>query len=43
MIKDLYTGVFELAVSAEKMLSFRSNGELDLESDSKYCPNEYCT
>ena len=23
MIKDLYTGVFELAVSAEKMLSFR--------------------
>jgi PhoH-like ATPase len=43
MIKDLYTGVFEMAVSPEKMLSFRSNGELELESDSKYYPNEYCT
>ena len=43
MIKDLYTGVFEMAVGPEKMLSFRSNGELELESDSKYYPNEYCT
>jgi PhoH-like ATPase len=43
MIKDLYTGVFELAVSAEKMLAFRSNGELELEGENKYCPNEYCT
>lgn len=43
MIKDLYTGVFEMAVSAEKMLSFRSNSELDLDPETKYCPNEYCT
>jgi PhoH-like ATPase len=30
MIKDLYTGMFELAVPADKMISFRANGELEL-------------
>jgi PhoH-like ATPase len=43
MIKDLYTGVFDMAVTPERMLSFRSNGELELEPETKYCPNEYCT
>src|SRR5881397_1107741 len=31
MIKDLYTGMFDMAVTPERMLSFRSNGELDLD------------
>src|SRR4030095_15002975 len=43
MIKDLYTGMFELAVPPDKMLAFRSNGEMDLNGGKKYCPNEYCT
>jgi PhoH-like ATPase len=43
MIKDLYTGVFDMAVTPERMLSFRSNGELELDPETKYCPNEYCT
>ncbi len=43
MIKDLYTGMFDMMVSADRMLSFRSNGELELDPDTKYCPNEYCT
>ncbi len=40
-LKDLYSGMFELAIGAEKMLSFRANGELELEG--RYNPNEYCT
>ena len=43
MIKDLYTGTFDLMVSAEKMAAFRSNGELDLDEGAQYFPNEYCT
>lgn len=43
LIKDLYTGMIEVAVSAEKMVSFRSNGELELNGGSQYFPNEYCT
>ena len=42
-IKDLYTGMFDMAVTPERMLSFRSNGELELDPETKYCPNEYCT
>jgi PhoH-like ATPase len=42
-IADLYTGVFELAVSAEKIASFRTNGELELNGGRAYFPNEYCT
>ena len=42
-INDLYTGTFDLAVSAEKMVSYRSNSELDLPAGSSYFPNEYCT
>jgi PhoH-like ATPase len=42
-INDLYTGTFDMAVSAEKMVSYRSNGELDLPAGASYFPNEYCT
>jgi len=42
-IKDLYTGMIEVTVSAEKMASFRANGELELNGGKQYFPNEYCT
>src|SRR4029079_3465332 len=41
--KDLYTGMIEVTVSAEKMASFRANGELVLNGGKQYFPNEYCT
>jgi len=43
LIKDLYTGMIELTVSAEKMAFFRANGELELNGGKQYFPNEYCT
>ena len=43
MIKDLYTGMFDLTVSAEKLAAFRANGELMLDSGMDCFPNEYCT
>jgi PhoH-like ATPase len=43
LIKDLYTGMFDLSVTPEKMLSFRSNSELELNGGKTYRPNEYCT
>ena len=43
LIKDLYTGMIEVTVSAEKMASFRANGELELNGGKQYFPNEYCT
>src|SRR5436190_7694767 len=42
-IKDLYTGMVELAVSSDRMASFRANGELELNGGKQYFPNEYCT
>jgi len=42
LIKDLYTGMFELTVSAEKLAAFRANGELELNGDGPFNPNEYC-
>jgi PhoH-like ATPase len=42
-IKDLYTGMLEVNVTAEKMAAFRSNGELELNGGRQYFPNEYCT
>jgi len=42
-ITDLYTGMVEIPVTAEKMASFRANGELELEPGNGYLPNEYCT
>ena len=43
MIKDLYTGMFDLAVSPDRMVAFRTNSELELDADPKFFPNEYCT
>src|SRR5581483_8143820 len=42
-IKDLYTGMVERMVTAEKMAAFRANGELELNGGAQYFPNEYCT
>jgi PhoH-like ATPase len=42
-IKDLYTGMIEVSVSAEKMAAFRNNSELELNGGNQYFPNEYCT
>ena len=42
-ITDLYTGMFDLTLPAEKIASFRSKGELELPSGKRYLPNEYCT
>src|SRR5438105_2579809 len=41
LIKDLYTGMVELTVSAEKMASFRANSELELNGVKQYFPHEY--
>jgi PhoH-like ATPase len=43
LLTDLYTGMIEITVSAEKMSRFRVEGELDLNGHGKYFPNEYCT
>ncbi len=43
LLKDLYTGTFEWAVPAERMISFRTNGELALNGARSCLPNEYCT
>ncbi len=43
LIKDLYTGMIELMISAEKMAAFRANGEMELNGGAQYFPNEYCT
>ncbi len=43
LIKDLYTGMFEMSVSPERMAAFRANGELEINGGTKYYPNEYCT
>ena len=42
-IKDLYTGMIELAVSSKDMAAFRADGQLSIASDKQYFPNEYCT
>lgn len=42
-LTDLYTGLFEKQVSPDKLLQFRSNGELELNGGGTYFPNEYCT
>jgi PhoH-like ATPase len=42
-ITDLYTGMVEMPTTAEKMASFRANGELELNGGKTYFPNEYCT
>lgn len=42
-IKDLYTGMIEVSTTAEKVASFRANGDLELNGGIQYFPNEYCT
>ncbi|MEO6033647.1 MAG: PhoH family protein [Verrucomicrobiota bacterium] len=42
-LTDLYTGMIDLSISAEKMAKFRTEGELELNGGAKYFPNEYCT
>ena len=43
LLKDLYTGMFDVTVSPEKIALFRTNGELELDGDGPCYPNEYCT
>jgi PhoH-like ATPase len=42
-IKDLYTGMIEMAVNSQQLAAFRTRGEFELEAGKKYFPNEYCT
>ena len=42
-IQDLYTGMIEMTVRAEKLAAFRANGELEINGGKKYFPNEFCT
>jgi PhoH-like ATPase len=39
-LQDLYSGMFELAVPGDQLLSFRANSEIGL--DGTRNPNEYC-
>ena len=43
LIKDLYTGMIELTMPADKIAKFRASGELELNGGKQYFPNEYCT
>ncbi len=43
LLKDLYTGMLDRQVSAEKLTAFRANGELEMTDGGPYYPNEYCT
>ena len=42
-LQDLYSGVFERAVSAATIAKFRANEELELDAAHRASPNEYCT
>jgi PhoH-like ATPase len=43
LLTELYTGMIEQTISAEKMSRFRLEGELELNGQGKYFPNEFCT
>jgi PhoH-like ATPase len=43
LIADLYTGMFELTLAADKIAAFRARGELALAGNGTHSPNEYCT
>src|SRR5438309_11148489 len=43
MVKDLYTGMIDLKISAKDMTIFRSSGALEINGGKTYFPNEYCT
>lgn len=42
MLKDLYTGMCEVPVTAEQMAAFRSSSEFPLPEGTTHAPNEYC-
>jgi PhoH-like ATPase len=42
-LTDLYTGMRDMTISADKMARFRLEGELELNGHGKYFPNEFCT
>lgn len=42
-LTDLYSGLCEKQVPADKMTQFRANGEIDIGNGRVYHPNEYCT
>lgn len=42
-LKDLYTGTFDLTVGSDKLLAFRTQGELALNGAGQHFTNEYCT
>lgn len=42
-ITDLYTGTFDLIVPAARLAAFRTDGELALNGNRTYFPNEFCT
>ncbi|MBI2948747.1 MAG: PhoH family protein [Verrucomicrobia bacterium] len=42
LLKDLYTGMFEKPINAERMAQFRANGEMELNNGASYSSNEYC-
>ena len=43
LLTDLYTGMFEVMASPEKVAAFRAKGEFELNGSGPHCPNEYCT
>ena len=43
LLKDLYTGMVELTVSADKIAKFRMEGRLDITGLGKFFTNEFCT
>ena len=43
LLTELYTGMIEITVPAEKISRFRVEGELELNGHGTYFPNEYCT
>ncbi|MFO1461500.1 MAG: PhoH family protein [Verrucomicrobiota bacterium] len=42
-LRDLYTGMFEMALPPARLAEFRASGELPLASGPVRSPNEYCT
>ena len=42
-LSELYTGLFELTVSPDRLAAFRARGELELPATKAGHPNEYCT
>jgi PhoH-like ATPase len=42
-LSELYSGIFERQVSAEKIAEFKSEGGIDLEPGHRLDPGEYCT